>query len=190
MNDLDNNVQTNLNLKEALILSSIPLEGAMSQREISKKSGLSLGMINFLIKNLVQKGYVKLSRLNKKNIKYLITKKGLSEQYRLTFLYIQDTFNKLSSYKKWIGELIEEKIKNNSLQFIIIGTNELADIVEIILKNYEHTSYVKIAKAEDITSTNMVVLDCRNNVSLMNTDRSDAKQYINMVEYISKNIRF
>ncbi|MDH5681970.1 MAG: winged helix-turn-helix transcriptional regulator, partial [Spirochaetota bacterium] len=127
MNKTTDRENTTLNSNEELVLSKISLEGVNSQREISSRSGLSVGMINILIKNLVQKGYVKLTRLNKKNIRYLLTTKGLTEQINLTRLYIQDTFDRLANYKKCVTDLVQAKINDNNKQFIIIGENELAN---------------------------------------------------------------
>lgn len=180
MNDL---TQDSLSAKEVLILGKVPSEGAKSQRELSKKSGFSVGIVNILIRNLIQKGYIKLSKINRKNIRYLLTPKGVSEQYQLTCLYIQDTFNKMGNYKKWIGELVEKKTKENCFQFIIIGKNELANIVEVILKNYNKISYVKIAETKDISASNMIILDCQDNSS---HNEQNSNCYINIIEYISK----
>ncbi|MDH4127790.1 MAG: winged helix-turn-helix transcriptional regulator [Spirochaetota bacterium] len=184
MNEQINIITNSLSDNEALILNKISSNGAASQREISKRSGLSVGLINVLIKNLVTKGYVKLTKLNKKNVSYLLTSKGLTEQLKLTSFYIHETFNRINNYKKWLCELIEEKINNGKSQFIILGKNELADILNLVLKDYNNISYVKLSVMESITSTNMIILDC-NEVLSSEIICANNEQYINIISYIS-----
>ncbi len=174
-----------LNHKETILLSKISLDGFTSQREISQLSGFSLGLINILLKNLVNKGYVKLSRLNKKNIQYVLTPKGFKEQIRLTRLYIQDTFDRINNYKKWLSEFIDGKIIEGYNQFILLGENELLNITEVILKNNENISYAKISRAENILSPNMMILDCQDD---NNSKYINEKNYMNITQYIAQKL--
>ncbi|PNR93175.1 winged helix-turn-helix transcriptional regulator [Petrotoga sp. 9PWA.NaAc.5.4] len=57
---------------ELLILEIIENNASVTQREISKKSGLSLGMVNLLLKKFVKKGLVKLERLDGKSFRYIL----------------------------------------------------------------------------------------------------------------------
>ncbi|HEO66132.1 MAG TPA: winged helix-turn-helix transcriptional regulator [Spirochaetes bacterium] len=183
MNNASNLVEDPLNPKEALVLSKISADGRNSQREISRRSGLSVGLINILIKNLAQKGFVKLSRLNRKNIQYLLTSKGISEQYRLTRLYIQDTFHRINNYKQWFHELIDEYINKRFIQFVIIGDDELSNILEAVLGDYEKASYVKVARTEDLLGGNMLILDCKGDYS---QNHPENEQCVHITAYLSK----
>lgn len=188
MDNLSNLVADSLTAGESFVLGKLFSEEKITQRKIAEESSFSTGMVNIIVKNLVQKGYLKILRLNRKNIKYLLTVKGLAEHYQLTCLYIRDTFKRLDIYKRWVGELIDNKIKDGFGQFIVIGKDELTEIVVDVLNGYKDISYVKIGKAEDVSSTSMIILDCEEKIPLTKTDYSNNERYINVIEYISKKL--
>lgn len=87
---------------ELQILNNIDSNNTSTQREIAKKSGMSLGSVNVLIKRLVKKGMLKIERLNAKTIRYILTPEGMKEKTEATYRYI------LNSYK-YINE-VDQKI--------------------------------------------------------------------------------
>ena len=72
------------------ILSKIQKKPTSSQRELAKDLGFILGKLNYCLKALKKKGFVKIQNFNKKKDKlkyfqhYVITPKGVSERTRLT----------------------------------------------------------------------------------------------------------
>lgn len=69
----------------------------LSQRELAKKMGVSLGKANYCLKALVAKGFIKLENFRRSDNKlaymYLLTPLGFEEKARLTleFLRIKET---------------------------------------------------------------------------------------------------
>ena len=65
----------------------------MTQRQLSKELGLSLGKTNYLIHALMSKGWVKLTNFRRSNKKlgylYLITPKGIEEKAILANLFLE-----------------------------------------------------------------------------------------------------
>ena len=59
----------------------------LSQRKIAEDLGFSLGKLNYCLKALNQKGYIKMKNFkknpNKLNYAYFLTPKGMSEKIRL-----------------------------------------------------------------------------------------------------------
>ena len=64
---------------EVLILEELEKNSDITQRELSEKTGLSLGMVNLLLKKFIKKGFVKLERLNSKSFRYILTPEGFKE---------------------------------------------------------------------------------------------------------------
>ena len=56
---------------EVLILEELEKNPDVTQRDLSEKTGLSLGMVNMLLKKFVKKGFVKLERLNSRSFRYI-----------------------------------------------------------------------------------------------------------------------
>jgi EPS-associated MarR family transcriptional regulator len=83
--------------------------GEISQRELSKKMGISLGKVNYLINELIKRGYIKVKTYkntkNREAFKYIITPKGETEKKRQTMLYLEKKNDEIERLKKEIEEL-------------------------------------------------------------------------------------
>ena len=65
----------------------------LSQRDLSKKLNIALGLVNSYLKNLVSKGYITIKNIPAKRYTYYLTPKGFSEKTRLTYQLLQDYTN-------------------------------------------------------------------------------------------------
>ena len=97
---------------ELEILSNIEANPNLTQRQIAKKLGVSLGKTNYLIKALLGKGFLKINNFrrsdNKLGYLYLLTPKGLEVRRKLTTLYLQrksEEFDKLKKEMERIKKL-------------------------------------------------------------------------------------
>mgnify|MGYP001475237665 CR=1 FL=1 len=96
---------------EYIILNILKDNPKMTQRQLSKELGLSLGRTNYVIRALVDKGWVKLSNFrrsdNKLGYLYLITPKGIEEKSILAQNFLS---RKLKEYNRLKEEI--EKLRN------------------------------------------------------------------------------
>ena len=81
------------------ILRKIQKKPNSSQRELAKELDFSLGKLNYCLKNLQLKGFVKIKNFsnnpNKLNYFYILTPKGVAEKTKLTLDFMQ---NKIKEY--------------------------------------------------------------------------------------------
>lgn len=64
--------------KNIEILEILNIDSKISQREISKRTEISVGKVNSILKNLEENGYVKYNKCNNKKYSYIITEKALA----------------------------------------------------------------------------------------------------------------
>ena len=89
-----------------------------TQRELSKEMGVSLGKVNYCMKKLTEKGWVKLTNFshnpNKMGYAYLLTPSGIEEKSRLTFSFLKRKIVEYEILKKEINalQLESEEIAN------------------------------------------------------------------------------
>ena len=80
-----------------------------TQRELSQKMGVSLGKVNYCMKKLTEKGWVKLTNFtdnpNKMGYAYLLTPSGIEEKSRLTFSFLKRKIVEYEILKKEINAL-------------------------------------------------------------------------------------
>ena len=97
------------------LLISIKKNPKLSQREMSKNLGISLGKLNYCLKELKKKGLIKLTNFrnnknrfninSKYNYLYILTPKGISAKTKLTVSFMK---KKLKEYDKLKKELAEK----------------------------------------------------------------------------------
>ncbi len=87
------------------LLHILEKDGTASQREIATNTGLSIGKVNYIIKALIDIGFIKINNFNNSNKKfayaYILTPKGIREKVNITKRFIikkQEEYDKLKSY--------------------------------------------------------------------------------------------
>ncbi len=104
-----------MNETEFKTLKELSADSMVSQRDLSKKIGLSLGGVNYIIKELIKKGYVKAQRFKNSNNKaayvYAVTPKGLSARIQQTQYFLQVKVQEYERLKREIDELKKENIE-------------------------------------------------------------------------------
>jgi EPS-associated MarR family transcriptional regulator len=94
------------------LLKILTQESTLTQRDMAKKMGISLGKVNYYLSELAKKGLIKIIHL--KNGKkrglyaYIITQKGMGERARLTVNFLKRKISEYEEIKKQINELTQE----------------------------------------------------------------------------------
>jgi EPS-associated MarR family transcriptional regulator len=90
------------------LLHSIEKDGNASQRQIAMNTGLSIGKVNYIIKALVDVGFIKINNFNKSNRKleysYILTPKGIQEKVAITKKFIIKKYQEYDKLKSYISE--------------------------------------------------------------------------------------
>lgn len=93
-------------------LRELARDGTVSQRDLSRKMGLSLGRVNFLVNELLKAGYIKANRFkNSKNkiaYMYVLTPKGMSAKLSQTYNFLQRKLEEYHRLKEEIEALKSE----------------------------------------------------------------------------------
>ena len=93
------------------VLRRIQKSPESSQRELAEELGFSLGKLNYCLKSLQKKGFVKLKNFQKQSnkinyLRYVITPKGISERTKLTINFMK---RKMKEYDELKSELERNK---------------------------------------------------------------------------------
>ena len=81
--------------RELKIIEEISQDKNLTQRKISHRLGLSLGMTNIILKRLVSKGYIKVKGLDRRKVQYILTPKGFTEKTKKSYRYFLKTIYSL-----------------------------------------------------------------------------------------------
>ena len=84
----------------------------LSQRELAREMGISLGKTNYCIKGLIEKGWLKARNFknsdNKIAYAYMLTPTGLSEKAKITARYLKHKVHEYETLKIEIQKLRQE----------------------------------------------------------------------------------
>lgn len=84
----------------------------LSQRDLAKRLGVSLGKVNFCLNALIEKGWLKVGNFrsseNKLAYAYLLTPQGIEQKGRLTMAFLQIKVREYESLRAEIAELKRE----------------------------------------------------------------------------------
>ena len=102
------------------LLRKLEANPEYTQRELSKEMGVSLGKVNYCIKKMTKKGWVKLLNFsrspNKIGYTYLLTPKGIEHKARLTISFLKIKIKEYEILKEEIKKLKQDTEKLKSEQ--------------------------------------------------------------------------
>lgn len=116
----------------------------VTQRELASRAGLSLGMTNSLIRRLAERGWVKLTRLSPKSVRYALTPEGVTEIARRTSGYFRRAARNADKYRAQIELFIVEAKRAGASTLVLAGTSDLDFLIEFVCERHE-IAYVKTA---------------------------------------------
>ncbi|MCG3204435.1 MAG: hypothetical protein KCHDKBKB_01150 [Elusimicrobia bacterium] len=156
---------------------------AGNQRDLSTKTGMSLGMTNLVIKRLVKKGLLKVRQLNRRKVEYLLTSRGFSEKAKKSYRYMLKTINSVSLIKLRIQNVLQEKLKEGSAQFVLEGEGDFHDIVEMAVRGMKRPE-VQLRRVRSVSKSDLkdaILLTAKKNSSIP----AFVEEHINLVDAIS-----
>ncbi len=123
--------------KSLLLLDEISKGTPQSQRDLSKKLNIALGLVNSYIKNLVSKGYITVRAIPSKRYVYYLTPTGFAEKTRLTYHHLQNFTNLYKEARRDFKELFTKLQKEGVQSVIFAGADEAAEIAYLSLQEFD-----------------------------------------------------
>ena len=117
--------------REMVLLEKIEYDPDINQATLASHLGVAVGTVNWHLKRLVAKGYVKVKRAQRRKLRYIITPEGIAFRARLTMNYIERSMELYRLVRERVREaLIEIKAAGyNSVR--IQGDGDIADICRL-----------------------------------------------------------
>ena len=116
------------------ILEKVENEVVPSQRDLARELNISLGLVNSFLKRLVKKGYFKARHIPKNRMRYYLTPQGASEKTRLTYEYIQYSYNFYKEARQKLRDLYSGLERQGVSRIVFYGAGDLAEIAYLSLQ--------------------------------------------------------
>jgi DNA-binding MarR family transcriptional regulator len=107
--------------REMILLEQIENDPNITQASLATQLGVAVGTVNWHLKRMIAKGYVKVKRAERRKLRYIITPEGISFRARLTVDYIEQSFLLYRNIRKRVRELLVE-VKRDGFDQVRIET--------------------------------------------------------------------
>ncbi len=116
------------------ILDELANDDSLTQRDLSGRLGIALGLVNSYIKNLIAKGYITVKAIPPKRYAYYLTPKGFTEKTRLTYDLLHDYTRIYREARKSFKQLFHDLEIGGVKNVVFAGADETAEIAYLTLQ--------------------------------------------------------
>jgi DNA-binding MarR family transcriptional regulator len=122
--------------RDLTLLEEIERDPDTSQITLATRLGVAVGTVNWHLKRLIAKGYVKVKRAERKKLRYIITPEGIALRARLTVAYIE---NQMSLYRhvREEAQRVLKIVREEGFHSVhIVGDGDIADVCRLSCLEY------------------------------------------------------
>ncbi|TET83756.1 MAG: winged helix-turn-helix transcriptional regulator [Anaerolineales bacterium] len=117
--------------RDLTLLEEIERDPDTSQVTLAARLGVAVGTVNWHLKRLIAKGYVKVKRAQRRKLRYIITPEGIALRAKLTVAYIE---NSMTLYREVRGEARQLLTTARTEGYDVVhidGDGDIADICRL-----------------------------------------------------------
>jgi MarR family transcriptional regulator, temperature-dependent positive regulator of motility len=127
---------------ELPLLEELAAEPSLSQRQLARRLGLSLGKVHFMVRRLVERGWVEVlsvaSSKHKLGYVYALTPGGLEQKARLTYRFLHRMAEQYQQMVERVDGLLgaaiaEERTAGEPVPVALVGTGRLGEVVSDVI---------------------------------------------------------
>jgi len=124
-------MDTHETTRELILLEEIESDPNVNQSTLATQLGVAVGTVNWHLKRLIEKGYVKVSRAERKKLRYIITPEGLALRARLAVDYVENSFSLYRKTRNRVKDHIGTIRRAGQDRVRILGEGDVADIARL-----------------------------------------------------------
>ncbi len=113
------------------LLNEIAQDSLVTQANLSDRLGIAVGSVNWYIKRLIHRGWVKVSHLDRTRLKYDLTPEGMTIFSQRALLYARDSLKVYGDFRNKAKALVVDLQQKNIKQVYITGNDEAVDILRL-----------------------------------------------------------
>ena len=120
--------------RDLQLLEALEQESTITQRTLSGRLGIALGLTNLYLKRLIRKGYVKCVSVSPNRLVYSLTPKGMARKARLTYEFMKYSLDFYRDARQHLRRSLAEFVGPHN-RVAIFGTGDAAELVFLLLKD-------------------------------------------------------
>lgn len=117
--------------RERILLEEIERDPDTTQLDLAGKLGVAVGTVNWHVRRLISKGYVKVKRAERRKLRYIITPEGIALRARLTVAYVENSMHLYRESRRQAREALQTAAQQGMHSIVIDGEGDIADVVRL-----------------------------------------------------------
>jgi len=122
---------TKIKPHEYALLDKIAQNSLVTQANLSKQLGIAVGSVNWYIKRLVTRGWVKVSHLDRTRLQYDLTSEGMKIFTQRAMNYARDSLKTYGNLREKAKALAADLKKSGVRRVYLNGDDQLMDILRL-----------------------------------------------------------
>ncbi len=128
---LNAHAMTDIKNHEYNLLNEIANDSMVTQANLSDRLGIAVGSVNWYIKRLIKRGWVKVSHLDRTRLKYDLTSEGMKVFTQRALSYAKDSLKVYTQFREKARALALELKQQDVKTVYLNGNDEMMDILRL-----------------------------------------------------------
>lgn len=121
-------------MKEFGFLQELEKSPVVSQRELSRRFGVALGVTNACLRKMAGKGWIRIREMDHHKSGYFLTPKGVAEKTRLHLHLVSWRVQQYSALKEMVGKRLEEMERRGIKRVVFYGLSDEMEVAFLKLQ--------------------------------------------------------
>jgi DNA-binding MarR family transcriptional regulator len=113
------------------LLNEIERDPDTTQATLATQLGVAVGTVNWHLKRLIAKGYVKVKRAERRKLRYILTPEGISLRARLTVQYVERSMSLYRQAREDARKALGRARRKGYRAVRIDGKGDIADVCRL-----------------------------------------------------------
>ena len=118
-------------IRDLGLLEEIERDPDVTQAGMATQLGVAVGTVNWHLKRLIAKGYVKVKRAERRKLRYIITPEGLARRAKLTVAYIENSMALYRKARQQAKQVLAEAVGQGCTSVFIQGDGDIAEVCRL-----------------------------------------------------------
>ncbi len=118
-------------VKELELLEALSEEPEARQVDLAARLGVAVGTINWHLKRLAAKGYIKVRRIGRWRWRYILTPQGMAEKARLTVSYVRSSMSLYREVRRRSMSILQQVKQAGYREVVLEGEGDLVDVCRL-----------------------------------------------------------
>ncbi|WP_294431720.1 winged helix-turn-helix transcriptional regulator [uncultured Treponema sp.] len=110
-----------------------------SQRVLAENAGMSIGLMNAVIKRFVERGWIMLTNVNLRKLSYAITPAGIAELTARSQNFAKRTFAIANKYNETFCQAVSDAKKQGKNKLVLYGSSYIKFLLVYACQTYDVT---------------------------------------------------